>query len=995
VSQPHIIAVPIVPQVDIDIETLQSFVSVDTPGVSVGVPGITGPEGPEGPTGPKGATGDPGPVGPENPSTVDAVKVTPQTFTTPQQTQARTNIGVVGKGELTLNVKDYGAVGDGTTNDTTAVQAAINAANTAGGGEVFFPNGTYNVRTALTLYSKVALRGVRGRSTLLIGGTQTSGIAVVSRISPSIIDLIVDGNASTTINQLVFVSGGSGLTVARCRFTNVATANAYGILLSTATTDVQISDSDFSVMQRGVGMTTASARVTIRDSRFFSLGGYGTYGVSSAGSVLADILVKGNHFSAIGVTGTVGRQPVYFTGGAVGVYADRVRIVDNVVIGNGTHYNGGTGNGDLIAAYGLSDSEVADNTVLYGGDVGIAVWRSRRTTVTGNVTGRNNTNGICLMESFNCTVTGNVVWSNRADYGSEFAAIIKGGIRALLSSTGNTITGNRCFNEAATPSQDYGLVFEAGSNNNMAIGNLLDGNAVGPISDLATGNQTGRRLVYLSSEHGVRGDNTTDDSVQFQSWLNTAATLGLTAQLDAGAVVRLVSAINVPSNTRLNLNGGRLRNASGSTSGRMLVCTSVSNVTISNGVLDGDKASFAAVTEQRHNLHIINSQRITVTDLTTQNAKGDGIYIGDDVTGASSDLTFSNLLVTGNHRNGESISAGKRVRHFGCRYTANGGTSPQSGVDIEPNTDAANWESIDFVSCIFDANVWDGVLVQAKSGAPTARQAGVHFTDCHSIGNGTGASGFPDLGNGLVVRWAGNLTWIGGSIRNNFLRGVYFRDTVSNLRFDTDVTSNGNEGYSQPAGIINDLVIRGYVGSNGSSGTFDGINLAGAGSRVLVDAICASNTRYGLRTVTNWNNVTVGAGCRFPSNTTGTVNLGDAIDSRVVLAQEVGWRVGGVAASAAISTRTAGDTSDRIQARFDGRLTWGPGTATGDVTLERLAVGVLGVGAAHVVRLGRNATASRPDPVIAGAGGSWYDTTLKKPIFSDGAVWRDSAGTAV
>lgn len=41
------------------------------------------------------------------------------------------------------------------------------------------------------------------------------------------------------------------------------------------------------------------------------------------------------------------------------------------------------------------------------------------------------------------------------------------------------------------------------------------------------------------------------------------------------------------------------------------------------------------------------------------------------------------------------------------------------------------------------------------------------------------------------------------------------------------------------------------------------------------------------------------------------------------------------------------------------------------------------------------ATASRPAANTAGAGAMMYDSTLSKPIWSDGTVWRDAAGTEV
>src|SRR6266511_3000718 len=63
------------------------------------------------------------------------------------------------------NVKDspYNATGNGTTDDTSAIQSAINDAGTAGGGVVFFPKGTYAIAgaggTGLTAADNVTLEG--------------------------------------------------------------------------------------------------------------------------------------------------------------------------------------------------------------------------------------------------------------------------------------------------------------------------------------------------------------------------------------------------------------------------------------------------------------------------------------------------------------------------------------------------------------------------------------------------------------------------------------------------------------------------------------------------------------------------------------------------------------------------------------------------------------------------------------------------------------------
>ncbi|SCG36656.1 hypothetical protein OG836_19950 [Micromonospora zamorensis] len=112
-----------------------------------------------------------------------------------------------GDGAVT-NVHDHGARGDGATDDTDALQAAIDHVR-ASGGIVFFPPGVYVTRR-LTLYSRVHLRGSGGDSTILrlrAGANsailESENFARLTGTAPeagitlfSVRDLTLDGNKS-------------------------------------------------------------------------------------------------------------------------------------------------------------------------------------------------------------------------------------------------------------------------------------------------------------------------------------------------------------------------------------------------------------------------------------------------------------------------------------------------------------------------------------------------------------------------------------------------------------------------------------------------------------------------------------------------------------------------------------------------------------------------------------------------------------------------------
>lgn len=61
----------------------------------------------------------------------------------------------------TFNVREYGAIGDGSVNSAWAVKAAVAAAEKSGGGTVYFPRGRYLMSGSLELPAGVSLKGER------------------------------------------------------------------------------------------------------------------------------------------------------------------------------------------------------------------------------------------------------------------------------------------------------------------------------------------------------------------------------------------------------------------------------------------------------------------------------------------------------------------------------------------------------------------------------------------------------------------------------------------------------------------------------------------------------------------------------------------------------------------------------------------------------------------------------------------------------------------
>lgn len=90
-----------------------------------------------------------------------------------------------------INVKDWGAKGDGVTDDSTAIQLAINQASLVPGGQdpgsgivLYFPPGTYLVKSPLTIGAKLVLQGSTVEGTVILFNLTVPGICINWNVQP-------------------------------------------------------------------------------------------------------------------------------------------------------------------------------------------------------------------------------------------------------------------------------------------------------------------------------------------------------------------------------------------------------------------------------------------------------------------------------------------------------------------------------------------------------------------------------------------------------------------------------------------------------------------------------------------------------------------------------------------------------------------------------------------------------------------------------------------
>lgn len=413
----------------------------------------------------------------------------------------------------------YGATGDGVTDDTTAINAAITAAHAAGGGVVYLPEGTY-VTAGVTLKSNVVLRGDGYSSTVKLKAATTSDVIKTNGTSGAPISfagvehLTVDGNKSGQSNGVDLQQYGVNLNSANdCWVDRVWVKNVQrsGMYLSgsrNSVTNCHLSDigkvgAASSIIGRsGIvcdsdGTNTPKGTI-IRNNRVLDCLEHGikiypgAHNSEISGNyVLAaedrGIYVQGSNYCTVSGNRIDGASVVgIFVGDATDAG------IGNAVTGNTV--NGilvGTSGGHGILVQNQTGAQVTGNEVSGCNGNGIYVLGSSAYAVTGNRIHGNGSGGgggaITCYQSPNGTVSGNVC-ANHGTTGSRGAGVWlwDGGTACLHV----VLAGNRCFDTGAgaAKKQAYGVLSENLSNYVTLAGNDLADNFTATYSIVGANN---------------------------------------------------------------------------------------------------------------------------------------------------------------------------------------------------------------------------------------------------------------------------------------------------------------------------------------------------------------------------------------------------------------------------------------------------------------------------------------------------------------------------
>ncbi|MFH1614334.1 MAG: right-handed parallel beta-helix repeat-containing protein [Planctomycetota bacterium] len=459
-----------------------------------------------------------------------------------------------------FNVKDYGAIGDGTTDDTAEIQAAIDAVP-RDGGTVYFPPGNYLISSGLTVPSNCTIMGQGWASNIKAPSDETdlAFFTADGKYNLRFANIHITGNREYN----------TGWTPTQCvgiHLLNCSNILIEGVLIEEIARDIGIGLRDCSrfvirnCVLRNIYATAIYLDATVIGNKNGVITGniidktYTQNGIFLAEG-FRNIMVSDNRITNIGDCGIeVGAIPkagldnryVTVIGNVIDTCADGILLRNTEYINCiGNNCRNCINNGialwpDQIVAI---HNNISENVCSDNGAAGIKIAgpNARHTVVNGNNCHNNGTGvwgsaGIFVnADQQDLVITSNVcndnggpgiLYEGGGEWQAENAVISNNICRdnspygiAVWNMVNSAIGGNNCYDSRpyASKMQQYGILTGNNSdyiviNDNMLRGNKYGGLLTSGANNLIDNNMSGTGAIYLE------GDINEDRMVDFKDF---------------------------------------------------------------------------------------------------------------------------------------------------------------------------------------------------------------------------------------------------------------------------------------------------------------------------------------------------------------------------------------------------------------------------------------------------------------------------------------------
>jgi len=365
-----------------------------------------------------------------------------------------------------VNVKDFGAVGDGLTDDSTAINAALNG----GSKRVYIPAGIYILDASLVVYSNTLVYG-DGEATILYTKDAANVHAMINsdqvngNLNITLRDFKVDGNkVNQTGGATPYAHGVYMALVDNLLINGVRSCNCehHGIHVSNSTTSYRkqrISDclTDSNGMSgtaislaRNIVITNCHSNDNTRTGfRIESL-------ASNYGALISNCVASGN-----GDGGIVPVQDSY------GIVISNCKLVSNGI----------SGSFDGIRMIAVYDVAISNCYIARNDGSGIGIYAGCK----------------------NIAISNCIIISNGQSTNALSTSLGQSGISIKNSATANSeisIIGCHLYDNQATKTQDYGIELGNTGTNVLIDSNIFGANQTAAMLNTSTG--TGIKVTHTN-----------------------------------------------------------------------------------------------------------------------------------------------------------------------------------------------------------------------------------------------------------------------------------------------------------------------------------------------------------------------------------------------------------------------------------------------------------------------------------------------------------------